>query len=68
MNVTDVFDDDGILVGWLAEHAKRDGNSVEMFIPRRDEDIEADRAAITRLLESQRRSPRTTSQYRKRWR
>jgi hypothetical protein len=49
MNVTDVFDDNGILVGWLAEHAKRDGNSVEMFIPRRDEDIETDRAAIARL-------------------
>jgi len=38
----EVFEN-GILVGWHAWSRDRVGDRVEAFIPRRDEDIEADR-------------------------
>ncbi len=38
----EVFEN-GILVGWHAWSRERVGEQVEAFIPRRDEEIEADR-------------------------
>ena len=43
----EVFDLDGVLVGWIgySKAARRD-----VFVPRRDEDIESDRRAIAAAL------------------
>ena len=40
----DVYEN-GILVGWTGTTYDRYGKRVPVFIPRRDEDIDADRAA-----------------------
>jgi len=40
--LTEVFDREGILVGWLG-YAHLSGGLTRVFIPRRDEDMQADR-------------------------
>ena len=47
---TEVFEDDDILVGWHSTTINAKGKEVLAFIPRRDEDIESDRKAISQLL------------------
>lgn len=46
----EAFEKDGILVGWYGTMRNSRGDDVEVFIPRRDEDIDEDRAAIQALL------------------
>ncbi len=48
--MTDVFEKDGILVGWYSTTRDAKGKDIQVFIPRRDEDIDEDRNAITALL------------------
>jgi hypothetical protein len=44
--MTKVFED-GVLVGWFAEaHIDASGKPRRVFIPRREEDVEADRIAL----------------------
>ena len=47
----EAFDNDGILVGWYGTMANAMGAPIRIFIPRRDEDIKQDRAAIAALIE-----------------
>jgi hypothetical protein len=44
----ELFDANGVLVGWIG-YSKTVGR--EVFVPRRDEDIEADRRAIAATLQ-----------------
>lgn len=48
--MTEEFDRDNVLVGWMGTTRRHDGKSVPVFIPRRDEDIAADRQAIRSLF------------------
>jgi hypothetical protein len=48
--MTEVFENDGILVGYYGTAFDNSGNRVCVFIPRRDEDIDEDRRAIRKVL------------------
>lgn len=48
--MTEVFDKEGILIGWRGEAYNRRGEACRCFVPRRDEDVAEDRAAIRALI------------------
>jgi hypothetical protein len=48
--MTEHFEADGVLVGWYGTTRNAQGREVKVFIPRRDEDIAEDRAAIRALF------------------
>jgi hypothetical protein len=50
MKMIEVFESDGILIGWFGTTKNGTGHNVQVFIPRRDEDIESDRVKISALL------------------
>lgn len=54
--MTEVFEADGTLVGWMDKMWISATKKAEVFIPRREEDIEADRAAIRDLFRRARRA------------
>ncbi len=57
-SLREVFEADGILVGYYGTAATASGKPVRVFIPRRERDIEADRALISGLFKRLRESPK----------
>ncbi len=52
----EVYEHDGVCVGWLSTLRRNDGARIQVFVPRRDEEIEADRRMALQLpVESLRR-------------
>lgn len=48
-NLIEEFDDLGVVTGWRGYSRNAKGNLVEIFIPRREEDIEAERDSLLRI-------------------
>jgi hypothetical protein len=44
--MTEDFEKDGVLVGWYVTTRTAKGRDVQVFIPRRDEDIAEDRSML----------------------